>query len=710
MTTASGTLATTNLVLFSTRNGQDFTPTVLNITNIPVPPSGNNGPTIAVAFYTNNTFLFKQGGASLYLVQYPANFAGLPGPVDACAIATNATFTANGNVGQTVLAYSAPGQLLAALGPIPNAAPTTTPINLYSAYPITSASGVGATNSAHLAANGNFVGAAALGGAGGTNLLFTLDCNNGVHGWGLGFVPAPVAPTIDSPPIGGTFYTNYGAYTFSVAGAGSLPLVYYWQYNTVSNAATATTVFVTTNINTYTLADPTTAASGWYSVTVSNTAGFTNSWPVNLTFLNPLSSAYVTPWWSLAADNSQPWLDTSYNTRGLAYDSLSGTLLVAEHLTQNIYALSPTNGAYLYNLTTPNTGLPEGSIFNLGQIGVADDGVLYACNVSSYNPTNSTAIPGATDFAITSFSHVSDPTGANPYTLYPAFTGDPGAYAPASPGATSGDRWGDSMAVRGAGTNTQILLGSYETVGGGLYGSGSGTNVAILTTADGANFTATTVSVTNAPDGFAYLGVAWGAGNTFWAKSPGYDLRQVQFDLTTGLGTVILDFPATASAGSLESVAGIGLDVSNNILAGVNLDDTPNDLELFQIPTQGQPPQPYFQAFFPVYNANYNGNAATVVKFPYIFSLDANNGIIALQYGIPLLPFALANSTANRSGLLTWPTVAGHTYQLQATPSLGGNTTWSNVGPPLHASLSGTQSFTNTSLPGTALFYRVTAQ
>ena len=91
----NGTRATTNVVLFSTTDGVTFTPTVVAISGVPVPPSGNNGPTIAVSFYTNNTFLFKQGGAPLYLVQYPANFASLPSPVAAIAIGTNTTFSAS---------------------------------------------------------------------------------------------------------------------------------------------------------------------------------------------------------------------------------------------------------------------------------------------------------------------------------------------------------------------------------------------------------------------------------------------------------------------------------------------------------------------------------------------------------------------------------------------------------------------------------------
>jgi hypothetical protein len=418
----------------------------------------------------------------------------------------------------------------------------------------------------------------------------------------------------------------------------------------------------------------------------------------------------------LAADNSQPYLDTGYNTRGLAFDPNTMSVLVAEHAAAQIYALNPTNGQLKFMTTTPLTGLPSGSIFPLGQVVVADDGVAYCCNVSSYQPGQQTG--GGVDFSITRFDSVITATNGdgsiNPTnTFEAAFTGDPGAYSPGNIGVSSQDRWGDSMAIRGAGTNTQILLGSYETItdgsGNHLFGTGFGTNVSILTTTDGTNFTPTTIVVTNAPDGFAYLGVAWGSSNTFWAKSPGFNLRQVQYDLNTGIGTVVLSFATTASAGSLSSVCGIGLDVSNNILAGVNVGDAPNDLELFQIPSLGFPPEAYYQTFFPAYNANDNGNAATTIKFPYIFSLDANNGIIGLQYSIPLLPFSLVTSVINQSLVLTWQSVLGRTYQLQATSALSDTPSWTDVGSPITAPASSTLSYTNASLTGLPQFYRVVA-
>ncbi len=703
-----------DFLLLSTADGVTWTDTVLSVSGI---PSGGGGVQFGFFFYTNNTFIVApNAGSTLYLVQFPANFATQSSPVACTVLASN---TLSGGP-YWDFSYNPAAGLLAAH---PNAQTTSSvklfdlPTNSFAAASVLATTNLSFSTSQTI--NGNETGDIALGGAGFTNAIFTFDSNAGLQATTISFTPAPVPPAFGTPlPAGGTVYTNINSFTFTVTLAGgSQPIYYQWYVNSVSNAATATPILNATNAS-YTVTPLPVTASGWYDVVASNSALSVTSAPVQLNVLTPLANVSVTPLWSLAADNSAPYLDTSYGTRGLAFDPISMNVLLAEHSGDNIYALNATNGQLNFLLTGPTTGLPSGSLFEVGQVGVADDGVVYVCNVSSYNPDSDTAVSGSTDFAITGFYSVANYTNAdgslNTTNLFPAFTGDPGAYMPGNPGSSSQDRWGDSMAVRGGGTNTEILLGTYETISSGgvnEYGTGSGTNVAILTTTDGVDFTPTTITVTNAPSGFAYLGVAWGQGNTFWAKSPGYDLREVQYDLNSGYGWVILDFSTTASSGSLSSVCGIGLDVSNNILAGVNVGDDPNDLELFQIPSLGQPPQAYFQAFFPAYNPNINGNAATSVKFPYIFSLDANNGIIGLKYSVPLLPFGIVNTYANKQQIFTWQTIIGHSYQLEATNALTGATNdWPHVGPAISATSSGTLSYTNNSFGGRALFYRVVAQ
>ncbi len=715
----SSTHSTTNLLVFTTSDGTTFTPNLISVTNLPV--TSDNGPEHGLAFTDGSHILFRPGaGTSTYLIQLPSSLASLSTAVAAGVVATNTTLPNGSGSDVYLFSYSPAANLLADFGQIVSSG-SSTALGLYDLTSFPTVSSVGSTNVPHYNSNGNYTGAVALGGQGKTNALYVLDSNNGVTAYSLSFVPAAVAPVISTYSIGGIYYSNYGPLTFTVSAAGSSPLVYYWQYNTVSNQATASTIFVATNNNSYTISPLTVTASGWYDCVVSNSAGYTNTPPAQLIVSAPLASAFVTNIWSLPADNSTPYQDTSYNTRGLAFDPATMSLLLAEHASDNIYALNATNGQFKFLMTSPSTGLPSGSIFPVGQVRVADDGAAYVCNVSSYNPNSGfTAVPGQTDFSITRFDSVVTATNGDgslnsSNTFEAAFTGDPGAFSPVDhPGGSSEDRWGDSMAVRGGGTNTQILLGSYETLysgGSPAYGTGSGTNVAILSTTDGIDFTPTTITVTNAPDGFAYLGVAFGVGNTFWAKSPGYDLRQVQFDLNSGYGWVIQDISATTgSAGSIENVSGIALDITNNILVGVNLGDTPNDVELFQIPVGNNLADPYYQAFFPIYNDNINGNAASDIKFPYAFSLDAINGIIALQYSIPVPAFSITSTFAGNRQVLSWPTVAGHTYQLEATNKLSnGSAAWPAVGPAVTTSSPGTLSYTNSAFSG-SLFYRVYVQ
>jgi len=156
---------------------------------------------------------------------------------------------------------------------------------------------------------------------------------------------------------------------------------------------------------------------------------------------------------------------------------------------------------------------------------VADDGVVYACNMSG---------PGAAHGSFIVYSWPSVSASAAPSYAY--LPGDPSA-----PGIR--DRFGDTMAVRGAGTNTQILLGTWNTSGG------PATNAALLTTtaSDGTGFSSIPLIITNAtgiPANFSSLGICFGAGNTFWAKSLNQDLYEIAFDPVSGNCNVLLALPA----------------------------------------------------------------------------------------------------------------------------------------------------------------------
>src|SRR5204863_239843 len=127
-------------------------------------------------------------------------------------------------------------------------------------------------------------------------------------------------------------------------------------------------------------------------------------------------------------------------------------------------------------------------------------------------------------------------------------------------------RIGDSFAVRGGGPNTQILAGSRN-----------GTKVALFTTSDGQNFNANIVDVITEPAGLAGLGVAFGAGDTFWTKSSAYQFRHIFFDLLNGTNALLQTF-----ASGQNTSATMGVDPVNDLLAGMAL-ATPDNVELYDV-------------------------------------------------------------------------------------------------------------------------------
>jgi hypothetical protein len=311
----------------------------------------------------------------------------------------------------------------------------------------------------------------------------------------------------------------------------------------------------------------------------------------------------------------------------------------------------------------PNVIVAGGSItFPINTIGVGDDGVVYGVPL---------VVAGS----------------ASSFRLY-AWNDDSAASAPelayiGDPGNGSNLRWGDSFAVRGGGVNTQMLLGP-----------GTGSSVSILTTSDGLTFSANPIAVTDtngtpAPSGFAQLGAAWGAGNTFWAKTSGGLLRQVQFDLTAGTGTIINVYNFTDPNTVPSTVTAIGVDVAHNLLAGLSFEN-PDNVQLFDIADLVAGPKLVDQELFTVKNSNGNLTGVAVFGGTNLFVLDSNNGIKAFSVNpnaiSALQPFTITSASL-QSGLitLTWQSVANHNYQVQYKNLLT-DTNWSNAATSITAS------------------------
>lgn len=456
----------------------------------------------------------------------------------------------------------------------------------------------------------------------------------GAPGYGLTFYKVDyltTAPPTVSAASSGTPVVAGTPLTLTAAASGSTPLSYQWYYNTNTLISGATT-------NVYSIASVQTSNTGVYTLITTNLYGkATNS--LSISVLPNGSSLLTTPFWSLAP-GSRTYLTTTDTQRGLAYDATTARLvLVSRAPTNGIHLISAADGsdAGVLDMTGfPPT--PQGA-FAINTCGVSDDGIVYVgnlCNTAN-DPFLIYTWSGATDTATIGQAYPYNTDGK----LFPTY-----------------GRIGDTMAVRGSGVNTEILC-SFR----------SGTNVALFNTTDGVNFDFNLIAVTNLPadaqaNGFAGIGLAFGPGKTFWAKSPSFNLRQVAYKNiagNVGEGEVINTYSMPGSE------APIGVDNANGYLAAVGITETPQNLAIYDLLAPGGPSLSSLsdREFYPVSNLNGNGTGAVAVDVNggRMFALDSNNGIIALGYAGR--PFLTAAGAAGQ--IVTWATTNA---VLQATTNL----------------------------------------
>ena len=432
-------------------------------------------------------------------------------------------------------------------------------------------------------------------------------------------------PAIVAQPAGLTNYVGTPA-TFVVSAAGTAPLAYQWRKGFVA-------IPQATNFTHYVPAIAPTDA-GSYDVVITNTPGSITSSVVSLSVIVPPTNTRTVPLWNLAP-GSRAYLNTDGTQRGLSFNPVNGNLLLISRPAgvPGIYVLNSTNGADLHMLNL-GSGVISGGTYPLNLIGVADDGAVYAANLTLNGTT--------TAFRLYRWANDNPTT-----TPAVAFSGDP------FPG--SGERWGDTLNVRGAGANTQVVIGSR-----------AGTNAVVFTTGNGINFTASPIAVGGGAGGMFGLGLAFGSGNTIWGKQNGSPLRQASFNLANGTGSVLQSFGSPVVA---NGVAAIGVSTNLQYLGGVSL-ATPDNFQLYNLPSSGSPGLVETNAF-PADNDNSNGTGAVDFGGDRVFALDSNNGILALQLLSPTpAEFVLIDRLPNGYVHLLWNGHPVFSYTLQASSNL----------------------------------------
>jgi hypothetical protein len=636
----------TNFVLLHTGDGINFTSTVVLV---PAGLPSTAGNIFGISFYTNNTFLVQPGANAttnkVFLVSYPANFAS-----QTSVMGTVLGFTGALTANYTTAINYAPQANLLGVAQTASAVPPATPntVGIYSMTNFPTAAATVATNTiATPNSNGNATGGVALGGPGKTNYLYVLESNNGLQAYSI---VSSFAPIISG--LNGGITNAFPPQTLTLSVSGTTPLSYNWFVisGTVTNPISNNTNFLTV----------TGYGTNQYFVIVSNSYGSATSSIVGLNLLQPITNSVISQLWKIAPGTAgYAYLPASGDTtRGMGYDAVSNHVIVAT-TSGSINILDGNTGTNIGPMLT--TGLPLTGQFPIDQLGAGDDGVVYACNLAINNSQN---------FLLYSWS--SSTTTTIPAVAY----NDSGS----SVLHNDGNRYGDTMAVRGAGTGTQIILGSR-----------AGTSVALLTTADGINFTAGIISVTNAPSGFAQNGISFGAGNTLWAKSLLGHLYEISFDPVGLVGAVVLDYPNPGKIPS--SQIGVAVDPVNNILAGVDISDIEHDLKLYQLTGTSDAPVLFEQAFFSTANVNGNAFAPIAMKYPRVYALDVNNGLLALTYGVPAA--TLPNVITPPASVTVYTNIPILTLSVTASGSLPLYYQWRFNSNNINGATSSTYSITN---------------
>ncbi|MGI8602706.1 MAG: immunoglobulin domain-containing protein [Verrucomicrobiales bacterium] len=360
------------------------------------------------------------------------------------------------------------------------------------------------------------------------------------------------------------------------------------------------------------------------------------------------------------------------SVRGMTSNPASGNIVVVSGMANRaddpplaVRVLDRSSGTELHTLDL--TGVTGGT-FRLDMVGAADDGAIYAGNL-----VTGTAL---TKRAYKIYRWADDQPTTVPTV---AFNGDPAGLDPANPANSANpQRWGDSIDVRGAGLNTQIVIAA-TTINNTTYIPDP---VAIFTTSDGLTFTPHLVRNVGSTAG--NLSVAFGEDitgyddpatlendnltlTTVYTKRSQQPLRRIGVRTDTWQAvqstlTVYTDPPIPVSLGS------IGVHAASKRLAAIDMLTGADVLRAYDF-TDPAAPVVIHQSTVPVNNPNGNGVGSVDFFLPEagegtlrIYYLDTNNGLYAFELqpstSAPVIETPPASLTVIEGGRATLSVIA----------------------------------------------------
>jgi hypothetical protein len=370
------------------------------------------------------------------------------------------------------------------------------------------------------------------------------------------------------------------------------------------------------------------------------------------------------------------YLTGANNERGMAYNPVTGHLLIPTRPDFNVYILDAATGADVGNLDMSALTSGGNVSFQINLIGVADDGAIYVGNLC-----NNDFPPVYNLYRWASETNLQE-------LIFDGKTRD--VSNGSSIDAAGYRRYGDTMAVRGAGTNTQVLITS------------RGTNAVILVPIDDTMTNWNSIVLhTAAPLGGMGFGVAFGTGNTFYATagaSTAGPLLRMGFALgngTNGTATMLQSFNRSVFPGNVST---LGVSPTSNLLAGIDYVPDADLVRLYDISAPATVPVFLDRQPFPT--STTNDNFAGALAFStngLLYALNANHGIMAYTLAgssAPVAPWvffqpanqvAAAGSNVTFSASVDGSAPFSYQWRLNETNALAGATnlsvTVSNVQP-----------------------------
>ncbi|HWQ91890.1 MAG TPA: PA14 domain-containing protein, partial [Clostridia bacterium] len=334
---------------------------------------------------------------------------------------------------------------------------------------------------------------------------------------------------------------------------------------------------------------------------------------------NVLTQLFAIPPASATNATWAKWVSSTATERGLAYNPKTGHVLVVSRGAATgvdgpnglgVAILDGNTGLYLGQLSIilpDNSSIKDAGIglFKLNMIDVAEDGVIYACALTtSWNTQN---------FVVYRWQD----ENASP------------TIAVASPQLGGSVRVGDVLVVRGSGAGTEILASGNAQVN----------MVPLFTTTDGTNFAGTALNVVGLPNASTRLGLAFGCGNTFYGETTGgnFPLRYISFaGAPSTVSALITNYPIVDAANN-PFIGPIGVDIPNQRLIGASTAGTAgaaHSMNLFDLDAlvAGNTNKPVDSKPFPISSGTFGTGAVDFTPDgTRVYTLDSGSGVIAFS-------------------------------------------------------------------------------